>query len=445
MSSLCLSSRTQKQKPKNPFTLPPAAELFSHAEEAAIKRQNEREKLSSLSLAERVEQMQCPVPPCRTQRTKVRAVSKAESAISAERRAKTARNQRTTEFITEKREIYLTQLLIDKKTKEISKINKIINENNAKLQEKNEEAALLDEKIKLATQHIEATLSRGIRDAEQATQKRVEVNKKLRFQRNRVDVLRSELTKNKDALDTYKEYYQFMEAVVPDGAKQKDFYNDFNLIPDSFDKIQHDNLFIQIQCQRIEEMDSRGIDNAAELLRQKERIVESLENQISSIKPIENVTYEIAEGTTNEAEATVKEIDQLKVLVNRVYERCFGEKSSESAMTMLTRIEDSLNQMYEDISYVDKTFVAKSMYEINQKRRNEQRRKAQMDKDRALAEKKEQALKRAARPIKEKTGRPLMVRTVPRRKNVRDDAREKALIRKRKQMENLLFGPTFDE
>ena len=131
-SVLSYRSQTQSARSKNPFKLPPAAEMFSQAEEKTLKRQEEREKIQHYTLAQRVEMMQTPIPPCRIQRVRSRPATRETEVktMSENKRAKTARGKRVEEFITEKREIYLTQLLIDKKTSETGKIYKSMSEND---------------------------------------------------------------------------------------------------------------------------------------------------------------------------------------------------------------------------------------------------------------------------------------------------------------------------
>ena len=445
-SVLSYRSQTQSARSKNPFKLPPAAEMFSQAEEKTLKRQEEREKIQHYTLAQRVEMMQTPIPPCRIQRVRSRPATRETEVktMSENKRAKTARGKRVEEFITEKREIYLTQLLIDKKTSETGKIYKSMSENDKKLIEQEDDIQTLSDKIKYATQQVEVTISRARRDLEVAIQNRVEKTKKLRFQQNKNNIIKADITKNQDTLEIYQGYMDFMSTIIPDGKKLEDCYKDYDLIPEHFDKIEKDNLFIQIQCQRIEELDRRGVDAVNESLADNQRVIEQVKTMMDNIEPIPPLSYEITKETIDDRQNIVKEINRLTKLVHRTYVNCFGEDTKQSAVTMLTKLESSLNQMYHDIEYVNPSFVSKRIAAINIKRRNEARKLAQEEKDRILAEKKSQALQRATKPAKKKTGRPLYVKTAPYKKVKRDDDREKELIRKRKQLEYLLYGPALE-
>ena len=448
MSSSSLSYRSQSQtaRGRNPFKVPPAAELFSQAEEKVLKRHEEREKIQNLTLTQRVEMMQTPIPPCRTQRTKVRPVTRETEVktMSENKRAKTARGKRVAEFITEKREIYLTQLLIDKKTAETARIYKTIAENDKKLIEQEDEIQTLSSKIKQATQKIEVTLSRGRRELEVAIQARVEQAKKLRFQTNKINILKSDISKNQDTLELYQGYNEFIKMLIPEDKKPADYFNNYDLIPEHFDKLEKENLFIQIQCQRVEELNSRGVDAVNENIEDKKRIIEQIKNQMDNIEPLPTTTYEINKETIDDAQKTIDEINTITQLVHNTYIHCFEGDSEQSALTMLTKIEHEMNQMYDEIENVDPGFVARSIAAINVVRRNEYRRQLQEEKDRNLAEKKKQAYERATKPAKKKTGRPLLVRTAPYKKVKRDDAKEKELIRKRKEFDYLLYGPALE-
>ena len=445
-SVLSYRSQAHSSRSTNPFKLPPAAEMFSQAEEKLLKRQEEREQIQHYTLAQRVEMMQSPIPPCRIKHVKSRPTTRETEVktMSENRRAKTARTKRIEEFITEKREIYLTQLLIDKKTSETAKIYKSMTDNEKKYLEQEEEIQTLSDKMKYATQQVEVTISRARRDLEIAIQNRVEKTKQLRFQQNKNNILRADITKNEDLLEIYQGYKDFMSTLIPEGKTLEDCYHDFNLIPDYFDKIEKDNLFIQIQCQRIEELDSRGVDAVNESLANNQRVIEQVKTLMDNIEPLPTVSYEINKETVEERQNIVTEINDITKLIHNTYVHCFGEDTKQSALTMLTKLENSLNQMYHDIEYVNPTFVSKRITAINIERRNQARKLAQEEKDRILAEKKKQALARATKPAKKRTGRPLYIKTAPYKKVKRDDDKEKELIRKRKKMEDLLFGPALE-
>ena len=107
---------------------------------------------------------------------------------------------------------------------------------------------------------------------------------------------------------------------------------------------------------------------------------------------------------------------------------------------MLARIENKLEQMYNQIEFVDQNVILKIMTIRNKKKREDSRRKAQQDKDKALQDKKEQALQRAQRPSNKRNGRPLMMKSQPFKKNKKDDDKLKQILIKQLELDNLLYG-----
>ena len=107
---------------------------------------------------------------------------------------------------------------------------------------------------------------------------------------------------------------------------------------------------------------------------------------------------------------------------------------------MLAQLENTLEDMYRRVNFIEPSFVTKKMQQMNKAKREKSRKMAMEAQVRALAEKKEQALLRAQREVKRNNGRPVIMRTVPKQKDKRDDLKAKKLLQKQLEQEIMLFG-----
>ena len=62
---------------------------------------------------------------------------------------------------------------------------------------------------------LEAQLAQGRRLAEQSVQKRYSLQKQFKLAEQNVQIMRSEISKNEDLLETYAPYYDFLLSFIP--------------------------------------------------------------------------------------------------------------------------------------------------------------------------------------------------------------------------------------
>ncbi|KAJ3187013.1 Coiled-coil domain-containing protein 38 [Gaertneriomyces sp. JEL0708] len=115
-------------------------------------------------------------------------------------------------------------------------------------------------------------------------------------------------------------------------------------------------------------------------------------------------------------------LESLNVKVKEVYRRCIGDnEASLSTLSMLTAIENRLEQLFETIERmpVEKVEQAEKMKD---KERRQRLREEKLEAQRQLQEERVQrALERARAPVKKKIGKPVAFRSAPPQKKKRKE------------------------
>jgi hypothetical protein len=210
--------------PANPFVLPQEAEIFGQREVEKRRRDLSRASLMQLSLIERADQQHPTVPPCTIKRPGPSQSAMAALPPSNTGTQRAARIQRMTEFMHEKREMFLLQMIIDRQQSEIRKIEKTIfdSEQAAADDEANIEA--LTKEYKFTQSQLETQLSRVLRRAERARQWRSELQAKLKRATGNVHITRSSIIKNQETLAEHRQYELFMDRLTPEQFQRTEYF-----------------------------------------------------------------------------------------------------------------------------------------------------------------------------------------------------------------------------
>ena len=121
--------------------------------------------------------------------------------------------------------------------------------------------------------------------------------------------------------------------------------------------------------------------------------------------------------------------------------KCFKIESYSSSISQLEKIENELENLYRQIKKIDPKFVHEKQSIRDKERREKLKRDRQEKEAQEQRMKKEQAIERAKKPIKKKTGRPLYPRTKLMKVRKEDDDRTWLLRQEQERVEKLLYGP----
>jgi len=427
----------------NPFYISDKLHMFGYQEAKSLKIKEERQSMKSLSLVDRTGLLKPRVPSSlyRTLPNTRSPLYSAKSNSSFIRRKKESqeRFQRMTEFIQQKREIYVVQLLIDKKGEEIEKINDSIIGDEKQMNEEEIQISDTAQRYKMMTTKIEADLAKGRKSAEHMTQQRVELLQRFKRQTTNNAIIKSEISKNEETLESYILYHDFLSQ-WPDGPGW--FLSDPNIMINELARIESENLFLIRQCEQITESKRGETKDYNQLFNDLERIIESIEHSREK-----SLNFPMQGQEPNEVES-IEDIESLissyTSIIEKTYKSCFKKRADVTPITMLERIENRLEEMYQEITLVEPAFVDAKQLQREKERREEQRKLMQKEKERLQQEKKDQALARATKPIKKREGRPLVARTIPFKAHKNDDEIQRLLLLGMEKQQALLFGSPYE-
>lgn len=440
---------------KNPFQLPHQCEIFGYKEFEKKRIQNERESIRRMSLIQRADLQKPKIPTCilssslisQSASRKMQSQSSlSTSAILREKRdSDQQRSIRVTEFIQQKREIYIIQLLIDKKKQEIEQIYKRMETSEKNLIQRDEQIEIDSEKIKLANTHNEMKLARAKRHMEEEIRKKVELQKKLRNATNNVFTLNSEISKNEDMLQSFKSYEDFLLKLTPENEKIFDFFTSPDILIRELHTIESDNLILIQNCQYFDSILEKGVSAMKKKEDETIGYTNAIKDQLNNLPIVEEFPGDLGPACSKSFDLKNQEIRKLAEIIDRIYIKCFGATADVTPVVMLQRINIKLEEFYDKMDLIDPDF-AQERQAIKDKQRREQQRKEKQEKQEAEQRiKMEQALARATRPIKKKNGRPLYGRGVIKKNEKKTDLKMLKELKERKETEKLLYGEQTDE
>jgi hypothetical protein len=424
----------------NPFGLPPDEELFDLRDR---ENEEQRERQASIMRTSLVDRTMSALPPLHSREGAVggrTGIASSGAPQIAPPVAEHQRRQQTSEFVDQKREIFLVQLLIDRKNREIYRI-----QNMRKTEKKNiiEDQAKIAEELnqyKMTANQYDTELQRAKQILDKAIRRRTELAKEQKKKGSFVQILESDITHKEDALEAYRTYSEFLKRLAPVDLLPMEYFTSPDVLLLELENIENENLFLFRHCQGLTDNQETGlrsvqgeIDRAnaesADLVRAAQKIPELAEIQVSACG--------------GQAETLDEELKILGLIVRTTYINCFSEQSDVNTLARLARLEHELERMYQASARIDPRFVS-AKQQAKDKERRDRLRKEKAEKLEADQKKKlEQALERARMPIKRRTGRPPIERTLPIRvsKNPIDENKKLA---EEQQVDAFLYGPIGD-
>lgn len=436
----------------NPFVMPEGSDRFGYREEENEQQRRELEKVHQMSLIQRTDRMQPSIPSLVNRTIRPQEPKTSKSNQNAPREIKpiqpespnVVKSMRMTEFVAEKREIFLIQLIIDRKNKEVQRLNNQIKSEEDQLQETEMKIVEASNEYKMSSAQIEASLARARKSSETATKKRVELQKELRCQQQTVSLIRSDIMKNEDLLENYKQCKEFLESVKPDYANFDDYFKGPEVLLKHFDDMEQENLFLLDQYQnRQDEIEKDQKKYEKDLVESSEMLTQ-VSKKVETIPQAEIEDLQLSPGNVQQSIQIDKETARLTELIKKTFLHCFGKPSTDTPISMLELIEKAMDDLYERIQYVKPSFRNEKMT-IKDKQRHLQELREESDRKEAQQhEKMMKAYERAKQPIKKKSGRPVPRRMLPNMFIKKDEEAERRRAEERQRIDNLLYGPDLD-
>ncbi|KAI9104488.1 hypothetical protein DFS34DRAFT_196624 [Phlyctochytrium arcticum] len=207
---------------------------------------------------------------------------------------------------------------------------------------------------------------------------------------------------------------------------------------DIFAELEENNLALIQNCQEteetLEELKQKIVDTETRMEHETQSLKQQIDFLNAAIAREEDKARMLEErakmfSTGNlGGESQEKLLEELNHKVKEVYRRCIGDsEASLSTLTMLTSIENRLEQLFETIEMMPPDKVEQAE-KLKDKERRQRLREEKMEAQRLLQEERVQrALERARAPVKKKTGKPIAFRSAPPQKKKRkeEDTKQK--------------------
>ena len=345
------------------------------------------------------------------------------------------------EFIDEKREIYRLQLFIDKKNKEMRRFITEMEKSEKRIKEAESKMDALSDQYKMASVKIDAAVARRKKIADAA--KRATSDKKRELQKviNNQQVLRSECAKKEVQLETYQAYHDFLMTFIRTGESIENKFVSPSVLVEELHNIENENLFLMSECQNLEYFVNSSTNNVINQLEETKIDEEHAHDKLNTIQKVQPFKLKISKEQLDDVQEANLEFERLSRLIRRTYSRCISADADLKPITMLERLENTLESMYKTRDSIDPAFVEEKQT-IKLKLRREMQRKAKQEK-RAHEQKlkMEQAIERAKKPIPQKIGRPIHQRIIPVKSKVKDNEKERQKLLELEKEYNLLYGP----
>ena len=427
----------------NPFVLPPSSQIYTVHAKASQERKRAQDEIRSLPLSERAYREK---PAISQREIRNRFDAKRPQTTAATIRAAQEprqRKQQTGQLVQERREIFLSNLLISRHQKELDRIEMQHKSSEHRLLAMDAEIADAANKTKASVNQYENQLSRERQRADELTKERIKIEQQFKLKDNAVKNMEVERTKLEYQLSDYTEYKEFMERVESiTGVKPK---NARELLA-IFDDVASDNLFISQALERLEDKEELATGSASKEMDAIKQEIAEIERQIKAREEyLKEIQVPKTARRTN-TESTDAKISELQSLVSKTFISCFPDQNTDqNPITMLQQIENDMESMHKEAMHFDHDFLVSMTKKLTEAKRKQQRElNAQKKKD-ELEEKTKRLLERANKPIKRRTGRPLVEKSNFTKTKKKDDTAELREKEERERIERLLFSDVFSD
>jgi hypothetical protein len=414
--------------------------MFGQRDDEKLKNQSERELIRSLTLVERTER-QHPCTPNYVTRSSQRAIAPRADLSDSKHPPASPRehSRRLTEFIAEKREIFIFQLQIDRKRDEIKRVYDSISQAETDLIEQEADLEKTALEFKIRSTELSCQLSTATREVEASRRRHAEANQRLRRLRASVDMAKSEIAKNEATLEALTEMNAFLHAISPDDrADPLTVFTRADQLIGEFDRLESSNLRIYEHLMHYQELIDRSRGALAARLAENEGRLAVMADKLAHVPEIGQV-----EVLTSSTEAQDSELARLGAVIEQLYGRCFKKTSLLVPLQQLASIEMRMDEMFLQLEKVSPQFIREKQIIRDKERRERQRIERQEKQDREQRLKVAQAIERANKPIKKREGRPLVPRVGPVKSEKKNDAKLEAIRREQARVEALLYGELF--
>jgi hypothetical protein len=429
----------------NPYVMPDGSDLFRYREELDLDLEAQWNKTRQMSLVQRANREKPPVPSLTSRGTIAFRTSKSKIPSESPSEPRHATRHKTMpEFICEKREIFIIQLMIQRKRSEMSDLSAEVDKEKQRFLDSEREISELANEYKLKSATVEASVAHARKECEAATRRRMDFEKQYQLTRQRVALTRAQISKNQNTVDDYHRYCDFIERMTPDGAGSDFFSEPADLIRE-IENLESGTVFLLRQCEALGIKVDSGIAKIGKKLSRMNADLIEIKGKLDGVPTVTDFSQTITNADVKRAEEIDGELVRLRAMIGKVHESCFGSGGATiPALLMMERIETGLEGLYDRLTKVCPAFA-----EAKQKKKDAERlEQYKLDvAERKIADQRlkiDAAIERAQMPIVRRTGRPLIKRMLPITFLQKDPEKSRAERRERERIDKLLYGSVWD-
>jgi hypothetical protein len=279
------------------------------------------------------------------------------------------------EFIDQKRQIFQVQLFVDRKKKEMERIEQ---------QERTESDFITTQTPKLIDFENTCRLNRSQADGEMirakramdlAVRRRGDLSHELRIKRAAVDALESDIFTMEERVESLRKFDQFL-CRFDESMTRSELYQNPSLLLDEIALLETEKLRLFERCDELgseQERTLQTLNRGIAEAEQESAEIQTREQRLPTVEVIDTRALPVARDTEN----ADRVLTMLTRLVDTYFHNCFKKSADIGALMMLERMEVELEQMYVTVSKLSPQYLMEKQTEIDRSRREEQRRQKQ--------------------------------------------------------------------
>jgi hypothetical protein len=362
------------------------------------------------------------------------------------------------DLILQKRDIFISQMQIDTKREALQRLDHLEHQQEQNLLAKEAELNLFRDQFRNFLENDGKNTMAVRTAAEIKCHRRVDISDQIMSVSAGISSLRSEIAHSREKLKECQDYKVFLDSLTPPAWRSEHplpemFFTSPAQLLDIMTTLEQQTMFLISHCQDAEETLDRYRAQFNQLMETRDGSMVSMEEErrrrdtevreMSANNDRYTAPGELREGN----ELPEAELLELQEAIRDFHmELGFDVASSNDTTTMLTRIEEKLEQLMMTLGKLD-PLVFKQKAQLKELERRDQEREAKNIREKAEQEEKTQrAIELAMMPIKRRTGRPLLERMVPLKGQTREKREESARLRQAREAADaeMLFGAIWE-
>jgi hypothetical protein len=420
----------------NPFDVPDDDDILETREKEAALQRTEHEINKKKTLMER----NCPsLPGLGQKRAQTPAPRRvADSAddtkivpVGPEYQCR----QALQDLIAQKRQIFQVQLLVDRKKKEMERIEQQKRTESDLIAAQLEKLGDLENACHINRSQAEGELVRARRRMDHAIKRRTDLSDQLRRKQAGIDDMQYELFNMEENMEALRRFDQFL-CRFDVSMNRADLYQNPSLLLDEISLLENENLRLIERCDALADERENSVHRLERQIQAAEDESEKIREKGLSLPNVGLIDMR-THYVTRDTETADRMLGGLTHMVEKYFRNCFKKSADITALMMLERMENELEVMYATAARLSQAYLAEKQASIDKARREEQRRQKQEAQELEQQRKMKAALERSVQPIHQRVGRPLVARMWP------ESSTKKNLSKKEEEdeaQEQLLYG-----